>query len=130
MANINSLQMGKSICSDGRISIRKSWLGLRTIATYRITNSVVDARKIDYSPEDGKALKRILCLSRELQSEFWKNFHPKPIVDGNYLLEVCLSRDKAFLALQLLQYMQLGYEPVTDVLIYEGEEARMASQFL
>jgi hypothetical protein len=51
------------------------------------------------------------------------NFHPEEISNGNYLVEVCQSRDRQFAALLLLQYNRLCYEPVTEVIIFEGMEA-------
>ena len=46
------------------------------------------------------------------------NFHPKATVNGNYMAEVCSSRDGEFLAVLLFQFVQLSYAPVTDVLIF------------
>ena len=50
--------------------------------------------------------------------------------NGNYILEACVSRDGTYVALLLLQYKQLDYEPVTDVLVYEGESAQIISRIL
>jgi hypothetical protein len=56
------------------------------------------------------------------------DFHPKSIVNGNYMAEVCASRDGAFVAVQLLQFTHMSYEPVTDVLTFEGKAARAIMQ--
>ena len=53
------------------------------------------------------------------------NFRTKPIDNGNFMVEVCTSRDGAFIAIQLHQFVRLSYEPVTDVHIFEGDEARV-----
>ena len=39
-----------------------------------------------------------------------------------------MSRDGAFLAIQLHQFTRMSYEPVTGVLIFEGDEARTLRQ--
>lgn len=52
------------------------------------------------------------------------NFHPK----ATYMAEVCSSRDGEFLAVLLFQFVQLSYAPVTDVLIFEGSDARIVKQ--
>jgi hypothetical protein len=44
------------------------------------------------------------------------------------MAEVCASRDGAFVAVLLLQFLQLSYEAVTDVLISEGDDARAVKQ--
>ncbi len=123
MANIKSLQMWNSICKDARISISKSMFGLRTTAVYNPTGSIIDARLLEFSPADGSQLKSILVSSRTDLTKAIGNFRPKPIGNGNYLAEVCTSRDGAFLAVLLKQFIQLHYEPVTEVLIFEGDDA-------
>jgi len=44
------------------------------------------------------------------------------------MAEVCASRDGAFLAVQLHQFTRMSYEPVTDVLLFEGDDARVMKQ--
>lgn len=128
MANIKKLQMWKDICADARISISKSMLGLKTTAVYVPTQSVIDARTIEYTPQDGDRLCRILSAKKEDLAKSIGEFHPKPVANGNYLLEVVHSRDNQFVALLLMQYKQLNYEPVTDTLLFEGVDAQTISQ--
>ena len=128
MANIKNLQMWNTICADARISISKSLFGLRTTATYTPTNSVIDANTFEYSPADGERLKRLLDTPCEKLAASIGDYHPKPAVNGNYMAEVCTSRDGAFLAVQLLQFINLSYSPVTGVLVFEGDAARTVRQ--
>ena len=128
MANIKNMQMWKDICADARISISRSMFGLRTTATFSPTNSVIDANTFEYSPADGERLKRLLDTPREKLAEAIGNFRPKATVNGNYMAEVCASRDGAFLAVQLFQFIRMSYEPVTDVLVFEGDDARVVKQ--
>ena len=127
MANIKNLRMAKAICADSRINISKSMFGLRTNVTYVPTNSVVDVITPEYSASDGDKLKVVLESSAEKLIKAAADFRPQPTVNGNYMAEVCLSRDHAFCAVQLLRFVQLNYEPVTDLLIFEGEAARAVS---
>lgn len=130
MANIYNLQMAKSICADSRISIRKSFFGLRTNVVYNPTGSEVDVKTIEYAPDAGRQWKHLLGQPRTDLLSSLSDFHPQPTMNGNYMLEVCVSRDGEFVALQLLQFEQLGYEPVSDVLTFEGEEARALAAIL
>ncbi len=120
--------MWDSICADARISISKSLFGLRTTATFKPTNSVIDANTFEYSPEDGKRVKNILDMPKEKIVDAIGNFCPKTADYGNYKAEVCTSRDGGFLAVQLFQFEKLNYEPVTGVLIFEGKEAAAISK--
>lgn len=128
MANIKNLQMWENICADARICINKSMFGLRTTAIYGPTNSVIDANTYDYSPEDGKHIKRILEMPQEKMAEAINDYQPKITDYGNYLAEVCLSRDKHFLIVQLFQFMKLNYEPATEALIFENKAAEMLAR--
>ena len=128
MANIKSLRMWESICNDARISINKSMFGLRMTVTYSPTNSVIDAHKFEYSPEDGAHIRQLLDIPREKMAVAIGDFHPNTIDYGNYMAEVIVSRDKAFLAVQLFQFQKLNYEPVTEVLFFEGNDARTVKQ--
>ena len=128
MANIKNPQMWNDICADGRVSVSKSLFGLRTTAVYNPTNSVLDASINEYSPADGDRMKRILESDRDNLEKAVANFRPQTVANGNYRAEVCASRDGAFLAVQLLQFIRMNYEPVTDVLIFEGADARVVKQ--
>ena len=124
MANIKKWQMWNTICADVRVSVSKSLFGLRTTATYNPTNSVIDAKSFEYSPTDGERLMNLLLTPYDKLTAAIGDFHPKATVNGNYMVEMCLSRDGAFLAIQLFQFIRMSYEPVTDVLIFDGDNAK------
>lgn len=128
MANIKNLQMWNDICADARISISKSMLGLKTTATYVPTQSVIDARTIEYTPQDGDQIRRILESSVNELAKAIGDFRPKEVPNGNYMLEVARSRDGQFVALLLQQFTRMSYEPVTKTLFFEGEAAKVISQ--
>lgn len=124
MANIKNLQMWNNICSDARIGIKKTMFGLFSTVIYTPTGSPVDAVQLEYSHADGNRMNQILSTSSEEMAELMAEFRPKPQLNGNYLAEVCHSRDGVFLAVRLYQFSQLNYVPVSDVLVFEGEQAR------
>ena len=128
MANIKNLQMWNDICADARISISKSMLSLKTTATYVPTQSVIDARTIEYTPQDGDRIRRILESSVNELAKAIGDFRPKEVPNGNYMLEVVRSRDGQFAALLLQQFTRMSYEPVTKTLFFEGEAAKVISQ--
>lgn len=128
MSNIKNLQMWNDICADARIGISKSLFGLKTTAVYKPTDSVIDARTIEYTPQDGDHLRRILSASHENLSEAIGDFRPKEVANGNYMLEVIRSRDGQFAGLLLQQFSRMSYEPVTEALFFEGEDARVVSR--
>ena len=130
MANIKNLQMWNDICAESRISISKSMFGLKTNVTYVPTQSAIEACTLEYSPEDGEHLKRIIESTKDGIEKAIGNFRPREVPNGNYLLEVAKSQDTKFVALLLQQFVQLSYEPVTKTLIFEGDEAKAISKML
>ena len=128
MANIKNLQMWKDICADARIRISKSLFGLKATAVYEPTQSVIDVRTIEYTPQDGDRLHRILSAPREDLAEAIDGFRPKEVPNGNYMLEVARSRDGRFVALLLQQFTRMSYEPVTNTLFFDGNDAQIISQ--
>ena len=128
MANIKNLQMWDTICADAPIGISKSLFGLCSTAIYLPSNSVIDAKTVEYSASEGEHLKRLLETPRENLSKAIGDFHPIQTNNGNFMAELCCSRDGAYLAVQLFQFVRLKYEPVTNVLVFEGEDARTVKQ--
>jgi hypothetical protein len=124
MANIKSLQMWENICNDSRIGVSQSLFGLRTKAVYLPTGSELKAGTMGFSRSDGMKLQQILLSLHEGQRCSLDGFQPKPVPNGNYMVEVCYSDDDSFLAIQLFQFSRLSYEPVTDVLVFEEDDAR------
>ena len=120
--------MWKDICADARISVSKSMLGLKTTAVYNPTQSVIDVRTYEYSPQDGDRLRHILSSHKKDAAEAIDGFRPKEVPNGNYMLEVAHSRDGQFVALLLNQFQRMSYEPVTSTLIFEGVDAQIISK--
>lgn len=130
MAKFKNLQMANTICDDARISVSKSFLGLSTKVIYLPTNSPVDAKTVELTPDTGDKLKAILEGPREKLVKALKDLKPQPTVNGNYMVEACISRDGAFAALQLMKFLSMSYEPVTEVFFFERDEAQAIKEVL
>lgn len=128
MANIKNMQMGDAICGDARIGIRKGLLGLTTKYVYLPTESLVKGEKREVDEECGKRLLQL--LQSPTPQPLADKLRLAEAVNGNYLVEIAYSADKSFVALHVLRYDRLNYEPVAPVRIYEGDEARAISQIL
>ncbi len=124
MINLNKMWMADVIRKDERMEIRKSFFGLQTKVFYRPTGSVIKLDALEFSPANGAKLKNVLTEKGDKFHEAIMEFKGLGIVNGNYKLEMAVSSDGAFAALTLLQYRQLNYEPVTDVLFFDGGDAK------
>ncbi len=120
--------MAGAICNDGRISVSSSFFGFTTRAVYRPTGSIVDADILELTREDGNRLKAVVESPRSQLARLAADCHLQPTVNGNYMVERVVSRDHAFVALRLYQFLQMQYEPATDVAVFEGDDARAVVQ--
>lgn len=130
MANIKSLQMWSDICSDNRINVCKSFFGLSTTVKYVPTGSIVDVKRVKLSKQDGERLLKIMQTAHDNMNKAVENFRLNGIPNGNYMLEACCSQDASYVAMHLLQYnpSDYDYKPVSDIIVYEGEVAKIINQ--
>lgn len=127
MANIKNMRMGDTICADARVSITKGLLGLTTKYMYKPTGSTLKGVVMELGDNQGRRLRGIIEGTGAL-AKMLTDFRLKEADFGPYLLEAVRSLDGKFVALYLLHYEILNYEPVAPVRIFEGEEAQVLSQ--
>lgn len=125
MAKFNNLTMSKDLAKDNRISTTKSFFGLCSKTRYGATGSLITGSRREYTAEAGSKIERALKASADKQAAQLAAICKLPTTTlGNYLLEECHSADNEFAALQLYQYSQMRYQPVSDVCIFEGDDAK------
>ena len=124
MANVKSLEMAQEVFSHQHINVKKGFLGLSTTVTYQPTQSRISARQLEFSPIDGQKIQAVLGLTGDKLAEQVKETgRLSTVSNGNYRLDLAMSDDRKFAALQLFQFKQLGYEPVSRVFMLEGMDA-------
>lgn len=123
MSKINHLEMGTEVMALEDIEVKKSFLGLSTKLIYKPTNSVVKVKENEYTAEDGKKLANILATEPENIEEAIQKFPISSIGIGNVKLEACISDDNQFAAVQLLNFKDFDYKPVSEVKVYTGKAA-------
>ncbi|MBQ9466584.1 MAG: hypothetical protein IJU62_06385 [Muribaculaceae bacterium] len=129
MPSINSLEMAAAISSRSDIIIKKSWF--TTKAVYTPTQSVVKVHVLEYNPTEGSRLEHLLSLSpSKMAAELRQKGKPVPAAIGNYRLELCLSEDGRFGALQLFRFGDLRNNPICEPRFYAGEDVQCIAQIL
>jgi len=127
MANVKNLEMAQEVFSNQHINVKKGFLGLSTTVTYQPTQSRVSARQLEFAPVDGPKIQAMLGLTGDKLANQVKNTgRLSTIPNGNYRLDLAMSDDHQFAALQLFQFKQLGYEQVSEVVIMEDKDAEIA----
>ena len=127
MSSIKSLEMAAALSSYNHIEIKKSLFSTKAI--YTPTQSQAKAIVLEYTPSEGERVARLLDMPLDKMAADVKQ-KGKPVAgeNGNYRLEVCLSDDRQFCALQLFQFSGFNYRPVFDPRFYEGKDAELVTQ--
>ena len=96
---------------------------------YAPTTSTLQFDSRYYAPVLREELKELFALSDEaLEKRFAKLQCYEQAVNGNMQVECCFSKDKEFVALRLMQYAQIDYQPVSEVRFLQGDAAKQAAK--
>ncbi len=129
MSSIKSLEMAAAVSSYKNITIKKSLFS--TKACYTPTGSTVRAITLEYSPSEGERVGRLLDMPLDkMSSDIEQKGKPITGVNGNFRLDVCLSDDHQFCALQLLRYADFCYRPLFEPRFYEGKDVGYIAKLL
>ena len=121
MASIKNLEMAAALSAYKNITIKKSLFS--TKAVYEPTQSIVKPVVLEYTPTSGEYLAHLLSLPLDkMADELDKKGKPATAPIGHFHLEVCLSDDHQFCALQLFRFMDFSYTPVFEPRFYEGQD--------
>ena len=120
MSSIKNLEMAAVVSAYKNITIKKSLFFTKAI--YTPTGSSVKIKVLEYSPSEGEKLERLLDMPIEkMNVDIQQKGKPVASVNGKFRLEVCLSDDHMFCALQLFRFADLSYHPLFEPRFYEGE---------
>lgn len=129
MSSFKSLEMAAAVSAYKNITIKKSLFS--TKAVYTPTGSPVQAIVLEYSPMEGERVERLLDMPLDkMAADIEQKGKPRTGANGNYRLEVCLSEDRQFCALQLFRFADFSYRPLFEPRFYEGETVEYYTKFL
>ena len=129
MSSIKNLDMAAAVSAYKNITIKKSLFS--TKALYTPTGSTVKAMVLEYSPSEGEKVQRLLDMPLDKMTvDIEQKGKPKTGVNGNFRLEVCLSDDHQFCALQLFRFADLCYSSLYEPRFYEGTDVENITKLL
>ena len=121
MSSIKNLDMAAAVSAYKNITIKKSLFSTKAI--YTPTGSTIKAMVLEYSPSEGEKVKRLLDMPLDkMTADIEQKGKPKTGVNGNFRLEICLSDDHQFCALQLFRFADLCYSSLYEPRFYEGTD--------
>ena len=111
------------------ITIKKSLFS--TKAVYSPTQSQIKVIILEYSSSEGERVERLLTMPLDKMAEdIVQKGKPSAGANGNFRLELCLSDDHQFCAVQLLRFGDFQYKPVFEPRFYEGKDVEYITQLI
>ena len=121
--------MAAALSAYQHIEIKKSLFSTKAI--YTPTQSQAKAIILEYTPTEGERVARLLDMPLDkMAADIQQNGKPAAGANGHFRLELCLSDDRQFCALQLFRFGDFQYKPVFDPRFYEGKDAEYITQLI
>lgn len=123
--------MAEALLSNNNLRVESTLFGLIKRLVYAPTGSPVKVFRYNYHADAIAPLQRIIESEDKGLNAAVKAFRAQKQAVGNVELDVCLSQDKNFVALQLLQFGdEYAYHPISSPAFFEGEQAQLVSKIL
>ena len=121
--------MAAALSTYSHIEIKKSLFSTKAI--YTPTQSLVKAIILEYTPTEGGRVARLLDMPLDkMAADIQEKGKPVAVANGNYRLELCLSDDHQFCALQLFQFGDFRYNPISEPRFYKGKDVEAIALLL
>lgn len=119
----------ESVALQTYITRKSTFFGLINRLVYAPTDSCLNFTSRYYAPILREELKELFALGGQvLEKRLAKMNRFEQAVNGNLLVECCVSADKEFAALQLKHFEQIDYQPISEVRFLQGESAMQAAK--
>ena len=119
----------ESVALQTYITRKSSFFGLINRLVYAPTDSRLNFTCRYYAPILREELKELFAIGDQvLEKRLAKMNRFEQAVNGNLLVECCVSADKEFAALQLKHFEQIDYQPISEVRFLQGESAMQAAK--
>ena len=129
MSSIKNLEMAAALSTYEHIEIKKSLFSTKAI--YTPTQSQAKAIILEYTPSEGERVEHLLDMPLDkMAADIQQKGKPAAGANGNFRLELCLSDDHQFCALQLFRFGDFQYKPVFEPRFYEGKDAEYITQLI
>ena len=129
MSSVKNLEMAAALSTYQHIEIKKSLFSTKAI--YTPTQSQAKAVILEYTPSEGERVEHLLEMPLDkMAADIQQKGKPVAGANGNFRLELCLSDDHQFCALQLFRFGDFQYKPVFEPRFYEGKDAEYITQLI
>jgi len=125
MSKFSALEMSKEVAKHPMISKSHGIFGHFQHAIYKPTDSQVESYSNYYSKSDAEQIRDFINSSDQVLDEEIAAF-PQMSSDTNsaFRLDLCISHDCQFLAMQLNHVSETGIIHITPIRFFEGAQAQ------
>ena len=118
----------ESVALQPYITRKSTFFGLFNRLVYAPTDSRLNFTSRYYAPILREELKELFALGDQvLEKRLAKMNRFEQAMNGNLLVECCVSADKQFVASQLKHFEQIDYQPISEVRFLQGDAAKHAA---
>lgn len=127
MSKFFKLNMANEVARNPHVVIRHHLFGMLTSVLYSPTQSPIESYSNYYDKEQGEFFLQLINSSDGHLSEAIGNAHDIEVQPqgGCYRLDLCLSSDHRFIALQLNEVQGQSQRPLTPIRYFEGDQAEL-----
>lgn len=124
MSKFSLIELSNTVALHPKVSIVKGFFGLTEKAVYTPTRSKIESYENYFNHEVGMEIKQIIDAPIEKVEETINSLPDfKNEANGDIRMDICISHDHRFVAMQLNQLSGEKYEPISKVCFLEGDPA-------
>lgn len=131
MANIKNMGMAETVLTNNNIQVKKGFLGLTTSYIYAPTGCKMRADQKGFDINNGEQVRQMFNGDLDfVKSELAKNGLPPTADNANTELNIFYAEDLQFVAMQVEQFKDFSYHPVTNVIIAKDADAQEILKYI
>jgi len=128
MSKFNSIEISNIVSLHPNVEVHK-YLGVFEHVCYAPTRSSIQSFRNYYDAYAANVLRDI-AIDEGSRTSITDMKELRTSENGNYRLDICISKDCRFVAFQLFERHSMCFEPFCNLCILEGEQARAFENLL
>ena len=126
------MKMGEAVASHPNISVKTSWFGLKKDFVYTPTGNKLKGYEMSIKSDGCRIANNLITAKTEhdLDTMIEKKERLIDNPNGNERMDIVLSADRQFVALQLFRYENYLFVEVGEPKFFEGEDAMKVTKIL
>lgn len=128
MSKFNSIEISSIVSLHPKVEVHK-FFGVFEHVCYSPTRSSIQSFR-NYYDADAANILRDIATDSNTRTTIADIEEMRTSENGNYRLDICISKDCRFVAFQLFERRSTSFEPYCNLCILEGEQARAFENLL